>query len=247
MTPEQIARLLQEFGRADDARLTIGGCGDPLESELLSGVIEQAKASGIRAIHVQTDLLSDDLARIERLAESAVDVVSVQIPAVTSQTYEAVMGLDRLKHVLGNVARFLEARQRAGRGAPLLIPVFVKCALNMPEMEKWYDQWLHAVGCAVIEGPSDYSGKIPSIDVADLSPPKRGACARLASRLTVLSDGCIVACEQDVQGASPLGRIGQQALGESWTTGLASLRKAHDAGRWAESPLCASCKQWHRS
>ena len=53
---------------------------------------------------------------------------------------------------------------------------------NLAEMEIWYDQWLKALGSAVIIGPSDFAGQITSVGLADMQPPKRSACRRLESR-----------------------------------------------------------------
>jgi radical SAM protein with 4Fe4S-binding SPASM domain len=113
-------------------------------------------------------------------------------------------------------------------------------------MEAWYDQWLRLLGSAVVRGPSDCAGQIPSTSLADMAPPRRRACARLASRLTVLSDGNVVACEEDVMGKRPLGRIGEQSLGAIWQQNFTPLRDAHAEGRWEAHPLCGACKEWHR-
>ena len=64
-------------------------------------------------------------------------------------------------------------------------------------MEAWYDQWLKALNCAIIRGPSTFGGLVPDVGVADMTPPGRKACNRLASRITILCDGRIVSCEED--------------------------------------------------
>jgi radical SAM protein with 4Fe4S-binding SPASM domain len=124
--------------------------------------------------------------------------------------------------------------------------VFTKCAQNLSEMEAWYDQWMRAVGSAVIAGPSDFAGLIPDAAVADMSPPKRSACARLASRMTVLCDGRVVSCEQDVLGRQAVGEIGKQSVRDIWSRAVGSLRTDHQQGNWAKHSLCATCREWHR-
>ncbi|CAN5535501.1 hypothetical protein BH09PLA1_BH09PLA1_17030 [soil metagenome] len=246
-TIEQWTALLAEASAADDLRLTIGGAGDPLESDLLFPLIDAAKSVGVRSIHVQTDLLGDDPKTVEMLATSGIDAVSINIPAMTVETYATVMGVDGLKQVLNNIATFVRARSAAGRGVPLIVPTFVKLAANLAEMELWYDQWLGAVGCAVIDGPSDFGGLVPNLSLAEMSPTCRSACARISSRLTILSDGSAVACEQDVLGKTSCGNIASQSLREIWTTRLAPLRADHANKNWSSHSPCASCKEWHRS
>ena len=226
---------------ADDVRLTLAGVGDPLLSPIWADVVAAAVAAGL-SVHVETDLVSADAGDIRRLAEGGADVVSVHLPATTGRTYADVMGLDAAPAVVDRL-RQLHA---AARGTPLVVPTFTKTAANLAEMEAWYDYWVRAVGHAVVVGPSTFASRLPDVGVADMAPPQRRPCARLASRLTVLSDGTIVSCEQDVLADQPMGRLGEQPLTDIWRDRFASLRACHAAGRWAEQPLCGGCGEWHR-
>ena len=184
--------------------------------------------------------------KIDNLAAAPVDVVSVHLPATTAETYLAVMGVDRFTEVIENIRRFVTRRHELRRSVPLIVPIFTKCRQNIAEMECWYDQWLRAVGSAVIAGPGTFAGQIQDVGVADMSPPKRKPCARLFSRLTVLCDGRVVACENDVAGKLSLGRIGEESLSEIWQKRLAPLRTDHKSGCWNQHELCGACSDWHR-
>jgi hypothetical protein len=127
-----------------------------------------------------------------------------------------------------------------------MVPVFIKTQQNLAEMETFYDQWLKMVGCAVIEGPSDFAGLIPDTALADMAPPRRSACARLNSRLAVLCDGTFVACEQDVLGANRWGTSVRDSLQEVWTKRMAQLRADHGCGAGSNHGLCGKCREWHR-
>jgi hypothetical protein len=245
LTLELARPLLRQLAAADDARLTLAGVGDPLLSPAFFDILAAAAEAGIHAIHVETDLYALAPGSIERLAQSNLDIVSFHLPAVSIGVYEAIMGVNALAAVLENVKGFLLARQSAGRSAPLLVPIFTKCHQNFAEMEPWYDQWLRALGAAVIRGPSDCAGLLPDHAVADMAPPLRKPCARLAQRLTILSDGRAVACEEDVLGRQPLGQVGRDSLSSLWQA-LNPLRAVHAAAGWATHPLCKTCKQWHR-
>lgn len=243
---DRVAALLQELREADDVRLSLGGVGDPMLSEHVFDVIEAAAAHGITSIHVETDLVGVAPEALRRLARSPVEVVSVHLPAMKPQTYAQVMGVDAYAPVLENLRLFVTERQGARGRLPLLVPVFVKCAANIAEMEAWYDQWLRAVGSAVIVGPSDFAGVIPDVAVADMAPPRRIACGRINSRVTVLCDGSVVSCEQDVHGRQVMGRVGDTPLGEIWLRSFARLRSDHGTGNWKQRPVCAGCREWHR-
>ncbi len=246
MKAATICRLLEELCIADDTRLTFSGVGDPLESDVLFEALDMAHSAGIRAVHVETDLLCDDKDRVIRLAESPLDLVSFHLPAMTPATYAAVMGVDAFGRVLENISTLVKARQARNRGIPLVVPTFVKCRANLAEMEIWYDQWLRAVGCAVITGPSDFAGLIPNAGAVSMTPPLRRACARLSNRMTVLSNGVIVACEEDVLGSNPMGRVGEESIERIWVERFDTLRACHRRGVFDEAPLCAKCGEWHR-
>jgi radical SAM protein with 4Fe4S-binding SPASM domain len=245
LAPDAAATVFAELSGVDDIRLTLGGVGDPLLHPRLAEIIDAAKDAGIRAIHVETDLLAPATV-LDELVDSAVDVISVYMPAITSATYRAVMGIDGIEASIDNVKRMLVRRQELGRGVPLVVPTFVKCAANLGEMEVWYDQWLKVLGAATIVGPTDYAGLIADAGVADMSPPKRRPCARLNARLTILSDGRIVACEQDVTGRNVIGHIERDSIADVWRQKMQPLRADHAAGCWAKHATCAACKEWHR-
>lgn len=242
---ETARRLFDELSELDDTRLTLAGAGDPLLAENLFEVIDAARSAGL-AVHVETDLLHVPAAAVRRLAHSGIDVLSVHLPALTPKTYETIMGVDGYRRVLESVEVFVQ--ERAGHPAPLplLAPLFVKCRENVLEMEGWYDQWLRAAGSAVIVGPSEFAGLVPDVAAADMTPPRRRPCARLASRVTVLSDGRIVSCEQDVLGRQELGRVGADRLADVWRRGFAQLREGHARQELGGCPVCAQCKEWHR-
>jgi hypothetical protein len=246
MTLEVAKPLLDALAVADDARLVLGGHGDPLRSDAVLEVVAHAKQAGIRAIAIETDLLDVTAATLEALAELQVDVISVHLPGLSAATYAAVMGVDRYAEAIENVKRLLQSRQRQGRGVPIVVPTFTKCRVNLAEMEAWYDQWLTAVGTAVICGPSTFGGRIPDAGVADMSPPKRVACRRLSDRMTVHSDGSFATCEEDPLGLQSIGSTASQSLGDAWRTALQPIRAAHRCGNVAAFPACATCREWHR-
>jgi radical SAM protein with 4Fe4S-binding SPASM domain len=238
---EAAEALFHELAKADDVRLTFAGVGDPLLHDRFFDMVRLAQHAGIHAIHVETDLLPPNPDDIDRLATSGVDIISFHLPAVGAQTYAALMGVDRMRDVLSNVKRLVMRRV----GVPIVVPTFVKLDANVGEMETWYDQWLRALGTAVIVGPSDFSGRVEYRGTSDMCPGTRGPCRRLMSRMTVLSDGRVASCEEDVLGDQTCGNVAE-TVGQAWTQGLSMLRTLHGERRWDEATLCKSCRMWDR-
>lgn len=239
-------RLFAELAALDDTRLTLAGVGDPLLHPQVFEIIDAAKREANLSIHIETDLHEVSADQIARLAAAPVDVLSVHLPALSAQTYAAVMGCDGHAKVVENIRRFFAGRQSRGSMLPILAPVFAKCRENLAEMEPWYDQWIRAAGSAVIRGPGDCAGQIPDVGVADMAPPGRRPCTRIASRASILCDGSVVSCEEDVQGRQTMGHLGSASLSEIWQENFPKLRIDHREGRWDRHDLCKGCREWHR-
>jgi radical SAM protein with 4Fe4S-binding SPASM domain len=245
--PAAMARsIFEELAAEDDMRLVLGGLGDPMLRADIFEIVESARQAGIGRIAVETDFVGISTEVATKLAESAVDVMSMCLPATSGTTYAAIMGSDRLDECLGNLKVFLDRRASLGKGTPLVAPVFVKCQANLGEMEAWYDHWLKVLGSAVIVGPSDFGRRIADVGAADMSPPKRVGCRRLAGRMVVLCDGRVVACEEDVTGELAGGTVGERSMSDIWTKGLDDIRQLHRTGCWNNRKPCANCRVWHR-
>jgi hypothetical protein len=242
MTFDRARRILDELSLIDDVRVTFAGVGDPLLNPQIGQILSHARQAGIRALHVATDLLCDESSICE-MVQARVDVVSVHLPALMPQTYATLMGVDGLTKAMSNLKRLAVERVRQGVGVPLIVPTMVKCEQNLGEMEAWYDQWLRAVGSAVVIGPGDFGGLIPYVGVSDMTPSRRVPCRRLQKRMTILSDGRTASCEEDATGSQAADVDG---VVTAWSRRLRVLADDHVAGDWAKHPVCSSCRMWDR-
>ncbi|MGC4033418.1 MAG: radical SAM protein [Tepidisphaeraceae bacterium] len=243
MTSEQLERIIAEVSDVDDARITLAGVGDPLLHPQAIEFI--SRLTKVAAVAVETDLIDTSADTLINLAHTGLDVVAVHLPATSPAIYQRVMGVDRLANVLENIRLLLDARRNRVAGVPIVAPVFTKLLANFDEMETWYDTWLRAVGSAVINGPSSFGGRLTGVEVADMTPPIRRECQGIRDRIVVLSDGTIVACEQDLTAENPLGKIDQTSLASVWAGPMKRLAEEHAALN--ELPtICRQCKEWHR-
>lgn len=186
-------RIFDEHAAAGDCVVTLAGLGDPLLHPQFDQIIARAKASGMLAVHVRTELLAGrDV--LQRLLDASVDVVSVDLHADCAATYQAMMGCDRFGEVLENIQFLLEHRCRltdhapaAAFALPWLVMRMQRCAETYNDIESFFDRWQHVLGTAVIEGWPGGIAKGDSIDAA-VTPPQVETRAR-RRRVVVLSDG----------------------------------------------------------
>jgi spiro-SPASM protein len=248
MSEATFAAIVSQMAVRDDARLVLGGFGDPLMHPDWAKFLRIARQADIFALAVRTPASQLDEASIEQIVTAGVDVVNVLLDAHTPEMYAALHGTDAFSRILRNVDLLLQAARRSeNAGVPLVVCEMLKTRQTLPEMEGFYDHWL-SKGCgAVIAGPSHYAGQWADLAVMDMSPPSRAACQRLFSRCMVLADGTVTLCDQDFKASQVMGRLDQHSLTQIWQGEAFHLIRAHHLNRrWATPSLCAQCNEWHR-
>ena len=239
---EKIVNDCKDF---DDIGLTLGGFGEPLVHDDFFAIIQAAKRAHIFGINVITDgkALCGDVA--SQLLDSPVDVITVSLDANSPQLYHRLKGEDCFDQVVSQIESFIE-KSKAADG-PLIVPTMVKMRENFSEMEPFYDRWLRRCGSVVLDGYNSFAGQIENLAIMNMSPPARRPCRRLSSRMTILADGNVVACEQDFQGRYLIGNVSEQTIGQLWHgEKINELRQAHNNGHFACNKLCDACEEWHR-
>ena len=241
MTLELAEKIFRQL--AGGTRVVFAGTGDPLLHTQFTQIINCAKRCGVDSIAVETDLLDLPAETLTTLTSGMIDVVAVHLPAATAETYQRAMGVNSLGLVLENLKKLCTSALAAG--IPVVTPVFTKLSLNLEEMEAFYDHFIRTLGAAVVRGPSNCAGQLPDVAAIDMTPPKRVPCRRLASRMTVWSDGTVPLCENDIHGSVALGHVARESIATIWGKAFHPVRQAHTTG--SSLPLlCQTCNDWDR-
>ena len=248
MVLHHAGRIIEELGDASDIALTLGGLGDALLHDDWCEIVHAARSSHVLGITIETDLLIDQ-SQLAAILDAPIDVLSVRLNADTAATYERVMGADRFATVTHNLQWLLTERQRRGGSLPWIVPRMVKTAETLPDMETFFDRWMHFTGHAVIEPAT--TGRSRALPIAPeqspvlMAPPRRVSCRQLTRRLSILSDGTVPRCDQDWLGEEIIGDTKVASLFDIWRSSQ-TLRERHAHGRWNELASCAGCHEWHR-
>lgn len=244
---DALGRLAAELAGYDDRLVVLAGHGDPLLHPRFAEACGRLRAAGVCGLAVATPLVELPEAACEALFEHRVDVVEVQLDADSAETYRRVNRRDGFEQVVANVERLRSLRRERASPAPIVVPSMTRCEATMAEVETFFDRWTAAVGSAVLHGHNDYSGRIAPDSLIPFTPAVRGPCRRLGRRLTLLADGKVAQCGQDVAGASALGDWTREPLRAIWAgEGLRRLRGIHEERAWGGQELCRSCRQWFR-
>jgi hypothetical protein len=210
-------RIFRDLARArEDAAVTFGGAGDPLQHPEVFKLAALAKRCGIAGVHIRTDLACDE-SLVDRLLESSADVISIDLMAETPKLYRRLMGADLFARVSGNLERLIQRRQdrptAGGLPTPWIVPRVTRCEATYEEIEAFYDRWLLGAGAAAIDPlPGCISG-----DRIEPLPIPAVAGRRLArERMTILSDGRVPASDSDFSGERCIGDVNKEGLLPVW-------------------------------
>lgn len=244
---EVIRALADELATVDDSRVVLGGFGEPLLHPRFAEIISILRQAGIYAIAVNTNGLALDDAIAGAMLDARVDVVSVFLDATAAETYRSLQGHDGLEAAKRGIDRLAAARVARHQVAPVTVAQLTKVRANLPEMESFVDEWLRRGIWPNVVGYSHRAGQCPERAVMSMAPPVRRPCRRLQSRLTVLADGTVTACDQDYAGKHAVGRLSTQGIGDIWRgAAMTTLRARHRTGAYHTLELCRGCDEWHR-
>jgi radical SAM protein with 4Fe4S-binding SPASM domain len=244
---DHIRRIAETVSRADDIRVVLGGFGDPMCHPELPDIVRILREAGALAVAIRTTGLVGDEALDKALFDIPVDVLSVTLDAATPETYRSVHGIDAYERVTARLSMWEQWRTQRNAVRPLIVPELMKSTDTLADMEAFFDAWMRQTGWAVITGHSHRARQLDDQSVMPMAPPRRVPCRRLSSRMMILADGTVTACDQDFAAKMPLGSVASQSLDAIWTgDAITALRAAHAETTFDAHPLCARCDEWHR-
>jgi spiro-SPASM protein len=149
--------------------------------------------------------------------------------------YESLRG-ERRDEALATVQTLL--RLFPGR----VYPQAVRMKENEEDLEGFYRHWKKEAGNVIIQKYDHFCGLLPDRRVTDLSPLKRFPCWHLKRDVSVLLDGRVPLCREDLEAENCLGNIFEESLEEIWRRGEPFYRR-HLSTEYP--PLCVQCDEYY--
>jgi len=204
--------------------------------------------------------------RFEKIAEAVAKREGLKLLVETSGLGWKDETLKAVKDLLGNRVTWIlsldatdEAAYSALRGegfreamdrAKDLLALFpettyvqaVRMKENEDALETFYRTWKEKTQNVIIQKYDWFSGFLEQKKVTDLSPLNRFPCWHLKRELTILIDGTVTLCREDISKRHVLGKIGEAPLSEIWKRGnelyLDHLKKTYP-------DICGSCDEYY--
>jgi spiro-SPASM protein len=232
---ERIVGQIKDF--CGDATLSVSLWGEPSGHSRIDELIRLALGTEGIDLVIETSGLGWDKAKLRSLAAGLKrpPFWIVSLDAWTGEEYGKLRG-----------AGFREAVDTAR----LLLELFkgrvyiqaVRLKENEASLEQFYREWKKETEELIIQKYDHFAGFLPDRKVADLSPLQRLPCWHVKRDLSILLDGTVPLCREDVTVSRPLGNILKEPLAAVWRKGEEIYRE-HLAGSY--SPPCRGCDEYY--
>lgn len=118
----------------------------------------------------------------------------------------------------------------------------VRMKENEEELEKFYRAWKEVSENIIIQKYDHFSKRLPERSVADIAPLKREACWHLKRDMTILIDGEVPLCREDLELEHRLGNALTESLADIWTRGEETYLR-HLRGDYPK--ICRECDEYY--
>ena len=164
----------------------------------------------------------------------------VSLDAASAKTYGELRGLDSgvSVNLFEEATSFVFKLKEMFGGR--VYPQLVRMRKNEAELEDFYRYWKEKAGCVIIQKYDGFCGLLPDERPADLSPLVRSPCWHLKRDISVLIDGTVPFCREDVAAKSSLGNIFFDSLEDIFAAN-GELYKSHIKGDY--KGICANCDE----
>ncbi len=169
----------------------------------------------------------------------------VGLDAVQEQIYGSLHGMD-LTQKAGADSFFSAAVQSVETllayfpGA--VYPQFLRMKENEDAMEQFYRLWKEKAGHVIIQKYDWFCKMLEDKKVADLSPVRRNPCWHLRRDMSILIDGTVPLCREDIYCSKLSGNAFDDSLEEIWAAGD-GLFAAQLDGRY--EGICGNCDEYY--
>jgi spiro-SPASM protein len=118
----------------------------------------------------------------------------------------------------------------------------VRCDLTDPVLNDFYQWWSAKTDNVIIQKYDWFSAVLPHRKIGDLAPLKRFPCWHLQRDMTILVDGSVPLCREDLEQKHRLGNVFEDSLESVWAAGKPEY-DTHIQGSYPG--VCERCDEYY--
>lgn len=121
-------------------------------------------------------------------------------------------------------------------------PQMIRMNENEEELEAFYRFWKEKLGRVIVQKHDHFCGSIEDRRVADLSPLGRHPCWHLKRDMSILIDGTVPLCREDLYATRPMGNALTGELPDIWS-GFQPVYEQHVTCN--HEGMCGACDEFY--
>jgi len=223
--------------------ICFGGSGEPLMHKDFFLIAEAAASESlVDKVIIETNGLyaTDELKRFLEKEENKKFDLIINCNGYNEATYKELHGADHFSRILETVTSLLELN---GGGNRVHLQI-MKIKETEPWLDTFYDFWEEKKAPIILQKQNTFTGRIEDRRYSDLSPLERTPCWHLQRDMTILADGTVPFCRQDIEGAMNRGSLENSSIQEIFLTGKEHFLNDYSR-RYPSSPDCRKCDEWY--
>jgi len=236
-------KIINDAAQIGVRRIRLFLHGEPMLHPKIIDMLGYIKSKGL-ALNLTTNGIRFNKEIIKAILSSGVnsaDHITFSILGYSKHVHEMIMPGVNHEKVMKNISDFLEERKEHRMNGPVIETIFYAMPDNEFEETQYFDYWRgkvdHArLGGRISESFAEYNQQEKKIT------PRMQTCTNIWERLTVLWNGDVTLCCQDVNGDWIIGNLKNQSIQEVWNSEqLLSIKRIHKEKRFRNFPFCYQC------
>ena len=118
----------------------------------------------------------------------------------------------------------------------------VRMRENEDVLEAFYRHWKERTSNIIIQKYDSFSLFLPENSVTDISPLKRNCCWHLKRELTILLDGTVPLCREDLNKSIVMGNMFSDPIEDIWNRGK-EVFALHQRKEYPK--ICENCDEYY--
>jgi radical SAM protein with 4Fe4S-binding SPASM domain len=240
MTAEIFERLVRESGESAEHMMLIG-LGEPFMDPRIFDRIEYCARHNIATL-LSTNGTFLDEKTAERLLAGPLEHITLSFDGATKESFEYYRKGARFEKVRDNFVRFARMKKERGAGIQVVVQM-VRMERNAGEVDEFVRFWSATPGIDQVRIKADETNLMRPEAGHDAGDWKHPCHYLWRGPLYVKHNGDVYPCCQSYMlDGRPVGRIGEQPLGEIWNSEeMQRMRSLHASGRGGEVDICSRC------
>lgn len=220
--------------------------GETILHPEIFGIISYCKKSGIKTM-LSSNMTVTDTKLAKELISAGLDILTMNIDAATSSTYESLRRGAHFAAVKQNIESILNLSD----SRLFKVVQMIYTSVNKHEADAFLKMWQNKGAQYIRLHPYENIDKqLLELNAIPISSRRNGRlpCVQLWRKFAICWDGVAVSCCNDYDKFSVLGDTKESSIMSIWNgEGMANLRKKHVTANLNTVPFCKECRLFQPS